>query len=319
MRTIIQGDCLSELSKVASNSIDLICTDPPYGYSFMGKSWDKVAPASSIWSECLRVLKPGSFAFVMSAPRSDVLCTQISRLAAAGFRLDFTPIYWTYASGFPKAKKVPAHGDRASAYAGFHPKPAVEVVVVAMKPLEEDTVTRQVSRNGKGVTWLDDTRIPPGRFPANLLVSDDVLNDGRNHVGFVGQNRSATKLYTGNSLRNSSTQYRPGFYPGYEKNGSYSRFFDLDAWSATLPFLIASKANKKEKGASNTHPTVKPLRLMAYLVTLGSRAGDVVLDPFLGSGTTGIAALQLGRHFVGIERDPEYVEIARRRISAVSS
>jgi hypothetical protein len=102
--------------------------------------------------------------------------------------------------------------------------------------------------------------------------------------------------------------------------GSYSRYFDLDAWARTLPFLIVPKASKSEKNDGledwepvrradrfkddgiggnnprnrtniaklNHHPTVKPLRLMAYLITLGSRPGDVVLDPFLGSGTTAL-------------------------------
>lgn len=66
-----------------------------------------------------------------------------------------------------------------------------------------------------------------------------------------------------------------------------------------------------------THPTVKPLKLLAYLITLGSRAGDVVLDPFLGSGTTAIAAKQLGREYIGIEREKEYVEIAEARIKSI--
>jgi site-specific DNA-methyltransferase (adenine-specific) len=121
--------------------------------------------------------------------------------------------------------------------------------------------------------------------------------------------------------------------------GAHSRFF-------ALPFLICPKASKREKnlgletfvavrradrikadGAggnnprnrSNTykknhHPTVKPLQLMSYLITLGSRRGDVILDPFLGSGTTAIAASLLGRHFIGIEREQDYLDIARARL-----
>ncbi len=69
---LINGDSADELKKLEDNSIDLLCTDPPYGYSFMGKSWDKMLPPKEIFEESLRVLKPGSFAFVMSAPRSDV-------------------------------------------------------------------------------------------------------------------------------------------------------------------------------------------------------------------------------------------------------
>ncbi len=95
-----------------SDSVDLVCTDPPYDYSFMGKDWDRAVPTVEVWKECLRVLKPGAFAFVMSAPRSDVQCAMISRLQEAGFRCDFTPIYWTYASGFPKAANMGKKADR---------------------------------------------------------------------------------------------------------------------------------------------------------------------------------------------------------------
>ncbi|KKL96522.1 hypothetical protein LCGC14_1843610, partial [marine sediment metagenome] len=63
----------------------------------MGKSWDKALPDINVWKECLRVLKPGAFAFVMSIPRSDCLSRMIISLEDAGFRVDFTPIYWAYA------------------------------------------------------------------------------------------------------------------------------------------------------------------------------------------------------------------------------
>ena len=64
----------------------------------------------------------------------------------------------------------------------------------------------------------------------------------------------------------------------------------------------------------NTHPTVKPVKLMEYLITLITPPNGIVLDPFLGSGTTALAALNLGRFFIGIELNEEYCEIARRRI-----
>jgi site-specific DNA-methyltransferase (adenine-specific) len=67
----------------------------------------------------------------------------------------------------------------------------------------------------------------------------------------------------------------------------------------------------------NAHPTVKPLKLMQYLLTLGSRPGDTVLDPFLGSGTTAMAAKSLGRRIIGIEREREYFEIAKARVAAI--
>jgi DNA modification methylase len=141
-----------------------------------------------------------------------------------------------------------------------------------------------------------------GRLPANLLVSDDVL-------------------------------------------GEHSKFFDIDKWANEhLPFIWVPKATRKEKEAGlqkikdqisqddgrlkenglpgklrseprkNPHPTVKPLKLMSYLITMGSREGDIVLDPFCGTGSTCISAMMLKRDYFGIEISPEYHEIALKRL-----
>lgn len=89
MGEIVLGDCLTEMAKLQPNSIDCAVTDPPYGYSFMGKDWDKAVPSVGIWKELLRVLKPGSFAFVMSSPRADVLSQMIIRIGEAGDKLEW--------------------------------------------------------------------------------------------------------------------------------------------------------------------------------------------------------------------------------------
>lgn len=67
----------------------------------------------------------------------------------------------------------------------------------------------------------------------------------------------------------------------------------------------------------NIHPTVKPVKLMNFLVILGSRKGDTVLDPFMGSGTAGIACKILGREFIGFELKKEYFEIAQERMENI--
>ncbi|GAH17717.1 unnamed protein product, partial [marine sediment metagenome] len=114
------------------NSIDLLCTDPPYGLispgkqdkrgfrygeggkktiaanrgGFMGLTWDKTIPSVEIWKECLRVLKPGAFAFIMCIPRQDCLSRMIINLENAGFQIGFTSIFHAFASGFPKATNI---------------------------------------------------------------------------------------------------------------------------------------------------------------------------------------------------------------------
>lgn len=218
---------------------------------------------------------------------------------------------------------VPASRDAKSlegAYGGYQPKPAVEPIIVAMKPLAEKNYTDQALANGHGITRLHDVRIPyknekvptrnlvkqrsyacgqvpasqgeswegkeKGRFPANLLVSDDVL-------------------------------------------GPYSRFFSLDAWAEKhLPFLIVPKASKseREKGlehlegkyARNFHPCVKPVELMANLIKMASKPGDLILDAMAGSGSSLVAAKLIGRNFIGIEKDKEYHRIAAERVKHAS-
>ena len=135
---------------------------------------------------------------------------------------------------------------------------------------------------------------------------------------------------------------------GYGDIGDQSRYFDLDAWAEHHGFLDVPKPDKAERdyglkgrkripkskfnlndgskderfdGAKtiprrNTHPTVKPIKLMAYLIQLGCPPNGVVLDPFCGSGTTCIAAKQLVRKYIGIEIKPQYAELARSGINA---
>ena len=534
---LIKGDSLQELKKYDDNSIDLLCTDPPYGYSFMGRDWDKTLPPKEIFEECFRVLKPGSMAFVMSAPRSDVQYRMAEMLEKVRFRIDYTPIYWTYASGFPKAMNIgkmidkregnkrkvigkkknkldfsagkkedksfyesvwtggsskdlditKGNSELEGSYGGFQPKPAVEVVIVAMKPLDKKGYLEQAQDNGKGITWFDDCRIPfadeseqwgnvpaddirggnlindetknhptliknsspMGRFPANLLVSDDVLDDGKKRkavpkggygamdigIGKPGETQDyrkkkkmtmpdlrdvgkkskeaigIDKLSYGqveNAERLEYEQNTDGRFPanllvsdnvlddgkitkstggriekkagwgefgggtkeiiegnpGYGDTGGYSRYFSLDSWfeknikqlpepvQQTFPFMIVPKASKSEKNdgldnfdtkqttgggggvgdyiddvnsasgkfgsekapSRNIHPTVKPLTLMNYLVVLGSRKGDVVLEPFAGSGTTALACVSQERDYIAIEREEEYYEIAKARL-----
>jgi len=185
-----------------------------------------------------------------------------------------------------------------------------------------------------------------GRFPANLLVSDGAID--REY-----EKRTGTKTV---KIGRSPNLGRHGIYgnsgvvdgTNYNDSGYDSRYFDLDAWAEHHGFLDVPKPDNKERdyglkgkkriptsklnlsdgknpvrldGAislprRNVHPTVKPVKLMAYLIELGCPPDGVVLDPFVGSGTTCIAAKKLVRKYVGIEINPEYVALAQARIRA---
>lgn len=100
---------------------------------------------------------------------------------------------------------------------------------------------------------------------------------------------------------------------GSGPNGA--RYGDAGTAARFFPCFYQPKASKRDRGEGNTHPTVKSIALMRWLCRLVTPAGGLVLDPFTGSGTTGVAALQEGLRFAGCEREAEYVEIARARVA----
>jgi hypothetical protein len=104
----------------------------------------------------------------------------------------------------------------------------------------------------------------------------------------------------------------------YASSGGASRFYPTFAWQADdfAPFLYCPKASRAERGVGNTHPCVKPLQLMRWLVRLVCPPGGTLLDPFCGSGTTLLAADAEGFDAIGCDDDPESVAIARRRLDA---
>ena len=161
---------------------------------------------------------------------------------------------------------------------------------------------------------------PLGRFPANVLCQDDALNDGEMTKG--NGHWSKTKTIGFGKFGNGKSEY---FGVGIKDDTvvSKSRYFDIDVWNEKYGLLQFPKASKKErnKGCKDLekgcfHPTVKPLALMRYLVTLVSRRGQTVLDPFAGSGTTLVACKELGRNYIGIELEEEYVPIIEARLKA---
>lgn len=294
---VLHGDSEVVLARYSAGHFDVVITDPDYGLKV--GSLGGTFPTKGLWRAVFRVLKPGGFGFVMSPPRSDIMATNLCMLRGAGFDIGYTPIVWAYADGFPKAKKLDG-----GAYSGFQPKPAVEMVLVASKPGAQ---SRTYLENGR--IPVNNPEVPHGRFPANLLVSDDSLNDGKIRKSGKYKGRGAGK----GGIWGKSSGKPVGIE--YGDSGSFSRFFDLDLWYSTQ-FAIISKPGRKEKGGFNNHPTVKPVGLMSYLVSISTQENDLVLDPFAGSGTTLIAAARLNRRSVGVELEERFVALIKERLAA---
>ena len=303
---------------------------------FMGKEWDggDIAFQANTWSKCYELLKPGGHLIAFSGSRTD------HRMAVAiedaGFEIRDQCI-WLYGSGFPKSHNI---GDGW----GTALKPAHEPMVLARKPLSEKSVADNVTKHGTGAINIDGCRIEGqsensdidttgGRWPSNIM------HDGSEQVESIFPETSSTEV---SRQRTHKGIWSAGelaeteqFMPAYGDQGNASRYFycaktskdernfglhgrPQGQYSSDGREKKIENAFQRNKSVSaNTHPTVKPVELMRYLVRLVTPKGGLVLDPFMGSGSTGMGAREEDFRFVGIEKEEEYYEIAKARIKNV--
>jgi DNA modification methylase len=316
---VVHGDTLELLPEIPDHSIDAVVCDPPYGINFNNQRWDgsdirRIGRGgrrrsgisaglafqnwTTLWAtELCRVLKPGGHCVAFAAPRMAHRLT--SGLEDGGLEIRDT-LMWMFGTGIPKSRRL-VGGQ------GTTLKPFYEPIILARRPLE-GTVADNVARHGTGALNVEACAIADGadqRWPANVLLSHASgcrSNSCSSHCAVAGldaQHQSASRfLYQAKASRR-----------------------ERDAGCEHLP-LVARELmpdHRRRPGAQpprmrNTHPTVKPIGVMTWLVRLITPADGLVLDPFCGSGTTGIAAALEHRRFLGIERDPDHADLARARI-----
>lgn len=292
-----------------------------------------------IFEEALRVVKPGAHLLCFGGTRTfhRITCA----IEDAGWVIKDC-IMWVYGSGMPHGQRVDRlmekrYPNAAPEWEGWSTqiKPAWEPIIVAYKPFKGG-VAKNAVVYGTGVMNIDGCRVPTfsegpgttppssvggrrnsmsgsmgrvaydrskGRYPANLLHdgSDEVLECFPDAKGQQGDLRAGIPRRTGVC------------YGDFPPTKEYAKRDELDTSAAR--FFYCAKASKKDRGEGNDHPTCKPTALMQWLVRLVCRRGGVVLDPFCGSGSTGVACMREGMRFVGIEREEHYCEISRRRVS----
>lgn len=317
---ILQGDCLDLLPELPRESVHAVICDPPYGIDLAGQRWDGQAIRESAaststgrrlkrneafqqwalaWGEqCREALKPGGHLLAFGSPRT------YHRLAAgledAGFEIR-DMLMWGYASGMAKSRRLPGGQ-------GTLLKPAWEPILLARKK-PAGTIADNLREHGTGALNIDACRIAE-RWPANVLLS---------HHERCSDDRCVTGCAVALADR-ADRRDQPTAPPSRLFFSAKVSRAERDAGCEALPArelnLFPNAQNGKTPAAArNPHPTVKPIELMQWLIRLAAPARGVVLDPFCGSGTTGIAARLEGRLFYGIEQDPNYVAVARARIA----
>jgi DNA modification methylase len=331
--SIILGNCKDILKEHAPSSIGSCITDPPYGMGM--EHWDKKVPDVSIWKEVYRTLKPGGFCISFCSPQL------YHRLACAiedaGFVIKDQVMWMTTTK---MAKKN-------------HLKPAHEPIVVAQKPFK-GSIKENFEKWGVGKVDVANTRVPwDGKPPTGWVKGGHSRRAfGKiNHYKIVNVPKECSKKEIRAAFRNLIIEYKgkrqdlrkSGYWRSYwilkdearraefdstKTTGTQKEFGKEDANPAgrypmniigeVLPehqkYFYAPRVTRKERGEYNDHPTPKPIALMEYLIKIYCPENEIVLDPFCGSGSTGIAALKIKRKFVGIEMEEKYVNISTRRI-----
>jgi site-specific DNA-methyltransferase (adenine-specific) len=316
--TLLQGDALQLLSSLPEESIHAVVTDPPYGLTanldieallanwlagetfisdqngYGGADWDNSVPGPELWREVHRLLVPGGYVLAFAAARTIDLTTLALRLA--GFQIRDL-IHWVYAPGRASRDqgKVAAElgdVDLARSASGWRPtfQPGHEPIIVARKAFDEPGVTVLDSMCDFGVGAINHSAVSRanGSIATNVWVVHDV---------WCSPTACCCEV---NQLAASS--HGTHVYPAQLSSGH------------SLNVAKPGKAERPVAPDGTRHLTVKPLALMRTLIASVTQPNHVVLDPFLGSGTTMEAALLEGRQAVGCELNSEYIPLIKQRL-----
>lgn len=295
---IICADALKALSKLESGSIDIVLTDPPYFLDKMDNNWDHKKVVSQDNHYTIRSL-PAGMKFDREQGRRfyqwylDVSKELLRILKPGGFFFSFSSprLYHRMASAIDDAG-FEIRDTFLWLYTQNQAKAmSVNHFIEKMDVSEEIKKRIKVKLNGWKTPQIKSCFEPIAM--AQKPTDQTYLN---------------TMLEYEVGLLNTSVKIGDNMYP--------ANVFTVENINELIDktFLLP-KPLKKEKGDYNDHRTVKPLAICEYLITLAAFAKDaVILDPFVGSGTTAVAAKKLGKAYIGIDSNEKYVKIAEKRL-----
>lgn len=254
--------------------------------------WDHSVPSVDIWKEVIRVLRPGAFCLSFCSP--ELYHRMAVNVEDAGFIIK-DQIMWMTTTKMPKHNRL---------------KPAHEPIVVAQKPYE-GSLQNNFEMWGCGLIDTENTRVPWEKEPPKGWIKG-----GSKRRVFGGIQNKACDLKTREEVWIDPSTNEPIVkeLTGGNDAGRYPSNIIGEVQTEHQKYFYAPRATRKEKGTDNDHPTVKPVDLMSYLIKIYSPENSIVLDPFCGSGTTGVAAIRENREFVGIDLSQHYCDIAKKRI-----
>lgn len=302
LNTIYTGKCLDYMRTLPANSVDMICTDPPYFLDGLGNDWDTTALTArgesrlvgnlpkgmkfdraqstkfrsfytEVSAECFRVMKPGGVFLSFCSPR--LYHAMATAVEDSGFEIR-DMIGWVYTQSQAKAFSQNHIIEKDKVMTAAE-KEALKTKLDGWKTMQLKPAIEPICLAVKPVEGrlIDNMRA----YGVGLLNTNQTTESGR----------SASNIVTSDPI---SEEYDSVF--------------------------MVKKPTKVEKGDYNTHLSVKPVHLIEHLIRLFTSEDAIVLDPFMGSGTTAVACLHTKRKYLGCEINKEYIDIINRRISEAS-
>ena len=313
------GDCLELMKNIPDGSVDLVLTDPPYGTTAC--KWDSVIPFEPMWEELKRITKTnGVFIFFGSEPFSSLL--RLSNIDM--FRYD---LIWEKpnGSGFLSAKKRPLKNHE----------------IISVFYLDKAEVTGRSEKFKKLRDWFYSERLKTGLSTNEInsilgnRMSSHYFTKGiqftipteENYkklqtTGFFQKTYDEIKFEFDSLADGCEATYNPQFTSGKPYECKQGRLAEVITGTSVGKSTHITKSDGKRfpktvlkfNKETGSHPTQKPVALLEYLIRTYTNEGETVLDFTAGGGSTGVACVNTNRHFIGIELDEGYFNIAKKRI-----
>jgi site-specific DNA-methyltransferase (adenine-specific) len=332
--TLLHGDTLHLLTEVVDDGkrrvprplrdqngkflrADACITDPPYNVDLGGdRGWDSFQrdkfsqPDEDFrdwirqWAYPLQSEVLGTGALIAAFNSARTVHALMFGLQKSNYELIDVAL-WLYATGQVKHKHIL--------------KPAYEPIVIARRKTTED-LTKLFNRTGRAFLHAQELKAETGKHPLNVEIADPELVEENEDI------RGMAKFLYVAKPSASERDYGCENLPLRRKEGGISgnALIKRDELRAKVKAENPGLSDAEVKArmddilsgalARNIHPTVKPIDLMRRLVRLLTKPGATVIDPFMGSGTTGIACVLEDRNFIGIEREADFIEISSHRI-----
>jgi hypothetical protein len=324
MSLLFHGDCLEEMKNLDDNSVDLIFCDLPYGQ--ISCEWDKKINLNDFWIQIMRIKKINTPIFFTTTTKFGVdLITSAPKKCP--FRYD---LVWIKSSpaGFLSAKKMPMR-KHEMIYVFYEKLPLYDLSSHTHKFIKEEKRKINPKNSNKGglyskINRLEDVKYDPP-LPVSVVKESNSQTiygnmDIPHHLADDGINRSRY-----DPPLPVSVVKEPEPEPEPEDN---NKDFSVEVNNSTYGTLQIKQpitsgprwepplptTTLEIKSTRGKHSTEKPIELMKWILKYYSKEGDIVLDPTMGSGSTGVSCKEMNRNFIGIEKNPEIYEVAVNRI-----